>query len=100
MLRSAQHKLDHVAGTYLLIMSTFLSRVSGLRIHAFAPELGNISSSDFSGRSEISTIGMSFLFDCDFNTSLRRLPLMLGRFTSRKMMSGVLPASTWLNSIQ
>src|ERR1044071_5321667 len=81
-------------------MSTILSRVSGLRIQAFAPELGNISSSDFSGRSEISTIGMSRLFDCDLSTSLRRLPLMLGRLTSRKMMSGVFPASTWLNSIQ
>src|SRR5882757_3286113 len=81
-------------------MSTILSRVSGLRIQALAPELGNISSSDFSGRSEISTMGMSFLLDCDFSTSLRRLPLMLGRFTSRKMMSGELPARTWLNSIQ
>src|SRR5207249_6807403 len=80
--------------TYLLIMSTILSRVSGMRIHAFAPELGNISSSGFSGRSEMRMIGMSFLFDCDFSTSLRRLPLMLGRLTSRKMMSGELPAST------
>src|ERR1700756_2508144 len=81
-------------------MSTILSRVSGLRIQASAPELGNISSSDFSGRSEIRTMGMSFLLDCDLSTSLRRLPLMLGRFTSRKMMSGEVPARTWLNSIQ
>src|SRR3954447_11479115 len=81
-------------------MSTILSRVSGLRIHAFAPEPGNISSSDLSGRSEMRTMGMSFLFDCDLRTSLRRLPLMLGRLTSRKMMSGVLLARTWLNSIQ
>src|SRR5207247_2796420 len=68
--------------TYFEIMSTILSRVSGLRIHALAPELGNISSSDFSGRSEIRMMGMSFLFDCDLSTSLSRLPLMLGRFTS------------------
>src|SRR5438034_9304288 len=81
-------------------MSTILSRVSGLRIQALAPELGNISSSDFSGRSEIRTMGMSFLLDCDLSTSLRRLPLIDGRLTSRKMMSGELPARTWLNSIQ
>src|SRR5207244_11934777 len=58
--------------TKRLIMSTILSRVSGLRIHALAPELGNISSSDFSGRSEIRTMGMSFVLDCDFSTSLDR----------------------------